>query len=383
MVQVEAHKGKAMRVWIDDLSNLAEATKNTYEFNFQRFLDRFEVSPDELYEMRRRDLENEDPRDHQSIERMVKVLMSEMKQSGKSASTCRQVSKAASSFFESQGMPLKLRAKDHPKGMSNGQRLAMGDDIRLMWDYSSTEFKLRNRAAIAFLKDSGLRISDVNNLNVEDWLRAETVKVNGEDFKIFMPVETKKTKSPAYPIIGPEAINAIDAYLEERRETGVTMDPNSPLFVNREGRRFHSDGFGHIFQYLGKKTGKRISAHSLRKFHTTMLQSAGLSDSWIKRLQGKVIGGSMGPYSLPQETGELLEAYVKAYPKLRLFGPSDNKIEEQADIIKNQANRIRELEAKLAESSISQQSLQNDVDQLKQNFQNIVRMLQEMKEKRE
>jgi integrase len=359
---------KALQVWNEELVGKAKHTKTIYINKFNLFLERWELSPDDLFELRKRSLESEDPRDKREVERMVRIMMAECKEAGFSASTCRQYSKALNSFFEAQGLPLKLKAKDHPKGFSNGQRLALGEHIRTMWDYAATQFKYRNRAMLMFLKDSGLRIGDANALNVSDWLEAETRIVDGEAFKLFEPKETGKTKAPAYVIVGPETVEAVDRYLEERRETGLPMKPDSPLFLNRQNTRFHPDGFGHVFQRLGKFVGKkRISAHSLRKFHTTMLESAGVPHNWIKKLQGRVVGGSMGPYSLPEETGELFQAYVRAYPKLRIFGEqaSTQKLEEQATEIEKLRNRIRELEAEKESEAMA----------LRQEFEDFKRMI--------
>ncbi|MBA7613068.1 Tyrosine recombinase XerC [subsurface metagenome] len=373
-------EGKSMDLWLDDLRSLSSSTKRSYLRSFKAFIERYETTPDKLYEMRLEDFKSEDPRDRLRIERMVKTYMVELHESGKSASTCRQVSKALSNFFVSQSLPLTMKAKDHPQGMSNGQKLALSEDIRLMWDHASAEFKLRNRAALVFLKDSGLRISDVNALNVGQWIEAETITRNGESFKVFEGIETKKTKVPAYPIVGPETVAAVNDYLEERRGQGKPMDPGSPLFINREKGRFNSDGFGQIFIYLGKKTGKNISAHSLRKFHTTMLSSI-ISEQYIKILQGRALKGSMGVYNLPQETGELLAAYVKAYPKLRIFGEqvSAQKIDEQAE-------KIKDLEAELAEERqkrIDMDSRIREIDEKQRQAEEILRELKAMKVKQE
>jgi integrase len=359
---------KALQVWNEELVGKSKHTRTIYINKFNLFLERWKLTPDELFELRKTNLESEDPRDKREVERMVRMIMAECKEAGFSASTCRQYSKALNSFFEAQGLPLKLKAKDHPKGFSNGQRLALGEHIRTMWDYAATEFKYRNRSMLMFLKDSGFRIGDANALNVGDWLEAETREVDGEAFKVFEPKETGKTKAPAFVIVGPETVEAIDRYLEERRETGQPMNTDSPLFLNRQNTRFHPDGFGHVFQRLGKFVGKkRISAHSLRKFHTTMLESAGVPQNWIKKLQGRVVGGSMGPYSLPEETGELFEAYVRAYTKLRIFG-------EQASVtqVKEQADKITELEAEVNRLRSGQNSevaaLRRDIEDLKRMF---------------
>jgi integrase len=344
---------KALRVWDEELVGKTKHTRTIYTNKFNLFLERWKLTPDELFELRRTSLESDDPRDKREVERMVRIMMAECKEAGFSASTCRQYSKALNSFFEAQGLPLNLKAKDHPKGYSNGQRLAQREHIRTMWDYAATEFKNRNRAMLMFLKDSGFRIGDANALNISDWLEAETRVADGENFKVFEPKETGKTKAPAFVIVGPESVEAIDRYMEERRENGLPMTPDSPLFLNRQNTRFHPDGFGHVFQRLGKFLDKkRISAHSLRKFHTTMLESAGIPQNWIKKLQGRVVGGSLGPYSLPEETGELYEAYVRAYPKLRIFEEqvSTQKLNEQEKVIQSLQSEVEQLRSEKREA---------------------------------
>ena len=84
---------------------------------------------------------------------------------------------------------------------------------------------------------------------------------------------------------------------------------------------------------LGKE-GNRLSAHSLRKFHTTALE-AEMNPHWIAKLQGKSVGNSMGPYSQPEvEPDKLTKAYMAAYDELRVFGPSEEEARRDAEIVK-------------------------------------------------
>ncbi len=331
---------KALEVWEQDLSARAKNTRKLYRRYLNQFLERWETTPDELYSMRKADFDSDDPRDKQSVERMVKVMMSEMRAEGYAASTCSFIGKAVSSFFESQGLPLELKSKDAPKVFYNGQYLALKEHIAKMWDYAPTENKIKTRAILTFVKDSGLRISDVSALNLCNYLEAKRVDQNGEMFAVFNPIETEKTSAPAFIHVGPETTAALDAYLEERETQGLPMDPDSPLFLNRYKTRYNSTSMGMIFLRLKKLLGlTKVSAHSLRKFHTTMLESAGVHENWIKKLEGKRVTGSMGPYSKPEETGKLTEAYVQAYPKLRIFGE-----QASATQVKEQADKIAELE---------------------------------------
>lgn len=334
---------KAMEVWLQELDTKSEHTKEVYLLYFNKFLERWGISDaEELYEMRRADLVSDDTRDHQNIERMVRTFMAEMHNDGYAAGSCRQVSKAVGSFMESQGrtLELNLKAKDKPQGAYNGQRLALVEHIQVMWDYAPTETKQKTRAKLMFLKDSGIRISDLANLNMSDWMEAETREVNGEGFKIFWPKETEKMAEVAYIHIGPEAVGAVEDYLKVREEwkpRPENEDDPEPLFLNRFGRRFDASSIGMVFLRIGKRIGRKLSAHSLRKFHKTTLEGAGVAEQWIKKLQGK----AADVYSRPEESGELTKAYIEAYDSLRVFG-----VEASAQKVQEQSDRIADLERK-------------------------------------
>jgi integrase len=306
--------------------------------------------------MRRDNLRSEDPRDSKKVERMIKVLMAEMVKEGYAANTAKNVSKALSSFFASQGLPIIIKAKDFPKGSARGQRLALGDHIRIMHDYSSTQFKLRNRAILLFGKDGGIRVSDMAGLNLGDWYDAETIEHASGTFKVFN-FETIKMKIEALIHVGPECVEAVEKYLVKRETRGYPMDEDSPLFISSPRHpgatpgRFTADGLGQVLIRMGSKVGvKKISGHSLRKFHTTFLESGGIPSNWIKKLQGKAVESSMKPYSRPEEivngNGETLtDKYINAYPRLRIFGESVT-----AQKLDEQAQRINDLEARLEEA---------------------------------
>jgi len=174
-----------------------------------------------------------------------------------------------------------------------------------------------------FLKDSGLIISDAAALNVGDYENA-VINYNdtGEPFMEFEPIKTKKTGALSWVCVGPEAVKAVDAYLKERQSSGEALTAKTPLFSMTDGRRVSKASFSNTFSRLSSKLGKegrRISAHSLRKFHATILE-ASMPRSYVVRLQGKKVNDSMGPYELPEEIpGELMRTYIDAYDRIRVF----------------------------------------------------------------
>ncbi|GAH99941.1 unnamed protein product, partial [marine sediment metagenome] len=58
----------------------------------------------------------------------------------------------------------------------------------------------------------------------------------------------------------------------------------------------------------------KISAHSFRKFHRSMLEGAGMPEAWVKKLQGK----AASVYSQPEKTGHFTGKYIQWYHALRL-----------------------------------------------------------------
>jgi len=250
--------------------------------------------------------------------------------------------------LEANGIEFKLKARDKPRGHGSGVRMILPEQIRELYESMPWEFRLRNQALIMFLKDSGLRVSDVARLNVGDWMAAETyVNEKGEKFKVFRPLRTLKTGSMAYPVVGPETVEAVERYLEERRRSGERLTASSPLFVDRFGKRLNERAMSTLLYRLCKRMGPewwRISAHSFRKFHTTMLEAV-MPKSYVAKLQGKKAMDSLAPYERPEEIpGELPKAYMKAYDRLRVFKSADA---ERMEAMERDIERLQRIVADL------------------------------------
>jgi len=368
-----------MEAWLMELKALSESTRRQYLDHFQRFCKRWGKTPDEIYDLY---ANAETPRARRFFQNMLKRHMKEMRDSGRSASTCRMAYKAVSSFFKAQGIRFKIGSRELPRGQYNGQRRIKRDQIAKLYDVVGPEFRLRNRALIMFLKDSGLRISDAAKLNVSDYLNARTIVHEGEKFKVFEPFETVKSRVYAYIHIGPEAVNAIDEYLEERKP-----EPDEPLFTMRDGRRFTTGALSNVFFRLTRKLGKegqRISAHSFRKFHTTELE-AKMNSSWIAKLQGKSLERGWVAYSKPEGDGReidqnmLTEAYIKAYDDaLRIKISEARQRRTQQKMVESLQQRVKELEKALEDERKKHVSQLNELSQdLMAKFE--VRLKEELK----
>jgi len=312
--------GEAAETYFEKrLKTKRPATRTEYRRYLGKFLEWAELSHEGLYEMAKRARTVDDPREGDEVTDMVKAYLEVMEGKGYSNSTQNMFLKSLAFFMAANKLPFVLKDL-RKRRISNGVRRATLEDAREMFMYGmgTTKTKNRNRALMCFLLGSGFRVSDASNLNVEDYLRARSVEVDGRVFKVFEPFKTQKTGDLAYPIIGSEAIDALDKYL------GTRVD--GPLFLSDEGKRWSARAMSvHFIRQrkfaLGDKS--RVSAHSFRKAHRTLLEGAGMPSEWVKILQGK----KSDVYSQPQDGPELLNAYARAYPALTLFGlkESDHK----------------------------------------------------------
>jgi hypothetical protein len=155
-------------------------------------------------------------------------------------------------------------------------------------------------------------------LNCENYSDSEIVKQGDEVFRVFRPKLTQKNGVFALIHLGTESVAAIDAYLATR-----TVNPNDPLFPDDENKRMHPVTLTMLFSRMCSSINggrKNLGAHSMRKYYITMLQSAGLSENWIKKLCGKKLSKSDAGYVKPEDLGLLTPAYIKGYGSLRVFG---------------------------------------------------------------
>jgi len=82
--------------------------------NLDKFFERGYITPEELLELRTQNLRSEDTRDHRLIEDTVKNQMAKMIETGESPYNSRHTRKSVTSFLDSQGLELHIRAEDPP-----------------------------------------------------------------------------------------------------------------------------------------------------------------------------------------------------------------------------------------------------------------------------
>lgn len=294
MTEIDSYK-----YWLAQLEGKSESTKELYTIYFGKFLEYTNLTPNHLIELQRKAMEGDgDPREDQVVESMVRKWLADMK-GVKSAGTRKAMLTAVRSFFTLNFHPLRMLRSDVPQGESVGSRIPEKDEVIHIADAG----KWKYRAAVMFLKDSGLRISDVVKVMWED-------KVDlGDGFWNFNLV-TQKKHVQACAFVGPETTRLLEQF------------PTKTGRIFRTAKEHMDDQVNHLI----KKAGiQGVSAHGLRKYFKTSLQTARVPEEYILRMMGK----KASVYSETRRS-QLFEAYQKAYPELSLYAQKEREEEAKA-----------------------------------------------------
>ena len=171
---------------------------------------------------------------------------------------------------------------------------------------ASSPLGLRDRAWLEVLYASGLRVSELVGIDLDDFeLRSRLLKVRG-----------KGAKERIVPF-GKKAADAIRAYLAERGKlVGDRHDDEQPLFVNYRGDRITARSVRRLLERYVRDAALRsgISPHTLRHSFATHLLNAGADLRAIQELLGHVSLSTTQKYTHLADS-QLIEVYKKAHPR--------------------------------------------------------------------
>jgi integrase/recombinase XerC len=167
---------------------------------------------------------------------------------------------------------------------------------------------LRNRAMLEIFYSSGLRLSELAGLDLNDLdFNQKLVKVRG-----------KGRKERIVPVGGP-ALKAVQEYLgkigEIRKDTSGDIF-KKPLFLNSRGERITTRSIARIVNEITSKSGigRKISPHALRHSFATHLLNAGADLRSIQELLGHESLSTTQKYTAVN-INRMMEIYDKAHPR--------------------------------------------------------------------
>ena len=227
------YNSEALEYWKKELSNRDSKTAIRYLQYFNGFIDYMRMTPDQILTQRELDLRNTDRKVQRRFESEFKVYLAKKRDEGFKIATQQVIYASIRSFFEIHYCPLIMRKGDYPRGDSNGVKRATKEAILKVLS-NKTRNSFTKHPLLLFIKDTGLRISDVVALKCGDIPK----QIENNVCPIQINVITEKTNLLAKVFIGQEAIDSLKAYFATRKAGSKwhkeivpeKITANSPLF---------------------------------------------------------------------------------------------------------------------------------------------------------
>ena len=162
-------------------------------------------------------------------------------------------------------------------------------------------FPARDKAILELLYSSGLRVSELTGLNMDDVNLNESI----------MKIRGKGKKERIVPI-GSKAVNALRLYHPERR---LKKSKAKALFLNRFGNRLTDRGVRRIVVKYSRESAihGEIGPHTLRHSFASHLLQGGADLRVIQELLGHASLSTTQKYTHLDIT-HLVDVYDKAHP---------------------------------------------------------------------
>jgi len=171
---------------------------------------------------------------------------------------------------------------------------------------------LRDRAILELLYGSGLRISELTGLDVDDLdLEGGSVRVLG-----------KGGKEREVPL-GSFGRDAVDAYLTRGRPALASVVTRGAVFLNARGGRLSRQSCARLLGRYVRLAGieRHVTLHTLRHSFATHLLEGGADVRVVQELLGHASVATTQIYTLVTAR-HLREVYEESHPRARRRVPS-------------------------------------------------------------
>lgn len=243
---------------------------------------------------------------------MLQAYLRELEAQGRKAATISRFIASAKAFFAwqvSEGM----RTDNPAKGLKAPkiekkppEILSEGEIVRLLDQPSSLAPKeLRDKAMMELLYATGIRVSELISLELEDInLSLEYVTCRDEHKERTVP-------------FGDTARRALERYLEKSRPQLVGDMNCRLLFTNCSGEPMSRQGFWKIVKYYGKQAGLKgeITPHTLRHSFAAHLLENGADLKSVQELMGHSDISTTQVY-MQLSNRKIREVYKNAHPRV-------------------------------------------------------------------
>ena len=241
----------------------------------------------------------------------IKDYIKYMQEQGKKTSTISRGLAAIRSFYQYETKNKQVE-KDPTEGIQSPKiekrvpSVLTSSEVALLLEQpKNVDLKgTRDKAMLEFAYATGMRVTEIISLNVED-INLETGYATCRNGK----------KERTVPI-GEMSLKALKDYMLNARHTMIKDDNEQALFVNVNGQRLTRQGFWKIIKYYKEQAhiDKDITPHVLRHSFATHLLQNGADLKSIQTMLGHSDILSTQVYMQFQDES-LKNIYKKAHPR--------------------------------------------------------------------
>ena len=241
----------------------------------------------------------------------IKDYIKYMQEQGKKTSTISRGLAAIRSFYQYEAKNKQVE-KDPTEGIQSPKiekrvpSVLTSSEVALLLEQpKNVDLKgTRDKAMLEFAYATGMRVTEIISLNVED-INLETGYATCKNGK----------KERTVPI-GEMSLKALKDYMLNARHTMIKDDNEQALFVNVNGQRLTRQGFWKIIKYYKEQAhiDKDITPHVLRHSFATHLLQNGADLKSIQTMLGHSDILSTQIYMQFQDES-LKNVYKKAHPR--------------------------------------------------------------------
>ena len=241
----------------------------------------------------------------------IKAYLNYLKQIGKKPSTISRNLASIRSFYQFSIRNKKIKNDptedvQSPKIEKRVPSVLTAQEVELLLEQpKDVDLKgTRDKAMLEFAYATGMRVTEIINLNIED--------VNLEGEYVICRVGSKQRNIP----LGSLSLKALKEYIDEARPILIRNEKEKALFVNVNGQRLTRQGFWKIVKYYKEQAHitKDITPHVLRHSFATHLLQNGADLKAIQTMLGHSDISSTQVYIQFQDPG-LKDIYQKAHPR--------------------------------------------------------------------
>lgn len=244
-------------------------------------------------------------------EKEVKDYLEYLQEIGKKSSTVSRNLASIRSFYQYLVRTKKVLVDptnniQAPKIEKRVPSILTAKEVELLLDQpQNVDLKgIRDKAMLEFAYATGMRVTEIISLNIED--------VNFEEAYVSCKTGTKQRNIP----LGTMSLKALKEYAEEARPYLIKDDSVKSLFVNINGKRLTRQGFWKIVKYYKEQAHitKEITPHVLRHSFATHLLQNGADLKAIQTMLGHSDISSTQVYMQFQDEG-LKNVYRNTHPR--------------------------------------------------------------------